>query len=133
MKDISVGDYVRTKSGLIGKVNYIELTGKGTRYAGELISDTIIQFNDSRIYERRVSEKYIVKHSKNIIDLIEVGDFVNGNIVADKYLYAGEKPVLETVGIKYNAYCLSEGDIREILTKEQYIQNCYTVERTKKC
>lgn len=110
--DIEIGDYVRTKSG-IGKV--------------EQIGNSLFWLEDGSSYS--LSDKTI-KYSKNIIELIEVGDFVNGNRVVDKYLYAGEKPVLETVGIKYNAYCLSEGDIREILTKEQYIQNCYTVERS---
>ncbi len=110
--DIEIGDYVRTKSG-IGKV--------------EQIGNSLFWLEDCSSYS--LSDKTI-KYSKNIIELIEVGDFVNGNRVVDKYLYAGEKPVLETVGIKYNAYCLSEGDIREILTKEQYLQNCYTVKRS---
>ena len=61
--------------------------------------------------------------------IIEVGDFVNGYRVVDKYLYAGEKPVLETERIENNVYCLCEGDIREILTREKYTQNCYKVER----
>ena len=117
--DIEVGDYVRTKSGEIG---------------------IFVEYRDDKFFCKiKIKNTYytppistITKHSKNIIDLIELGDFVNGNRVVDKYLYAGEKPVLETVGIEYNAYCLSEGDIREILTKEQYLQNCYTVERSFK-
>ena len=116
-KDIEVGDYIRTKSGKIRKVK--------TTVAQYYITDRL-NISDNNQF----TKEDIVKHSKNIIDLIEVGDFVNGNRVVDKYLYAGEKPVLETVGIEYNAYCLSEGDIREILTKEQYMQNCYTVERS---
>ncbi len=114
--NIEVGDYIRTKSGKIRKVK--------TTVAQYYITDRL-NISDNNQF----TKEDIVKHSKNIIDLIEVGDFVNGNRVVDKYLYAGEKPVLETVGIEYNAYCLSEGDIREILTKEQYSQNCYTVER----
>lgn len=74
--EIKVGEYVRTKNGLIGKVNKIELKGSGTRFAGEYLTDTIIQFNDGKVYERRVKDNYIVKHSKNIIDLIELGDIV---------------------------------------------------------
>ena len=117
MNDIEIGDYVRTRNGEIGI--FIEYR------------------NDKFFCKIKIKNTYytppistITKHSKNIIDLIEVGDFVNGNKVTDKYLYAGEKPVLETVGIEYNAYCLCEGDIREILTKEQYSQNCYKVERS---
>ena len=72
MEDIEVGEYVRSKNGLLGKVNKIELEGKGCRYAGEFISDTIIQFNDGKVYERRVKGKDITKNSFNLIDLIEV-------------------------------------------------------------
>ena len=119
-KDIEVGDYVRTKD----KILKIDSFEKDKRNNG------CVCFTTGEIYTLELLKKIITKHSKNIIDLIEVGDFVNGNRVVDKYLYAGEKPVLETVGIEYNAYCLSEGDSREILTKEQYMQNCYTVERS---
>ena len=52
--EIKVGEYVRTKNGLIGKVNKIELKGSGVRFGGEFLTDEIIQFNDGKIYERRV-------------------------------------------------------------------------------
>lgn len=70
----------------------------------------------------------IIKHSFNIIDLIEVGDFVNENEVIDKYLFNGEIPVLETTGDETNAKCMCEGDIKTILTHEQYERNCYRLE-----
>ena len=111
--DIEVGDYVRSRNGSIGKVTKIE--------------------DDKYLYENKELITFIgnvVKHSKNIIDLIEVGDFVNGNIVTDKYLFAGEMPVVETSGVETNAKCLCEKDIQLILTHEQYSQNCYTVERS---
>ena len=38
-------------------------------------------------------------------------------------------PVVETSGVETNAKCLCEKDIQLILTHEQYMQNCYTVER----
>ena len=110
--NIEVGDYVRSRNGSIGKVTKIE--------------------DDKYLYENKELITFIgnvVKHSKNIIDLIEVGDFVNGNIVTDKYLFAGEMPVVETSGVETNAKCLCEKDIQLILTHEQYMQNCYTVER----
>lgn len=69
----------------------------------------------------------IVKHSKQLIDLVEVGDLVNGYRVTDKYLFAGEKPVLETEGNDMNCKCLCGEDIKTILTKESYMANCYKV------
>ena len=122
---IEVGDFIRTNNGLLGRVNKIELKGSGVRYAGEFITDTIIQFNDGKVYERRVRDKNIVKHSKNIIDLIEVGDILKLDDefteyrlidVFDESIIEGLKQDVKT-GIK----------IKSILTKEQYMQNCYEI------
>ena len=127
MEEIEVKEYVRTNNGLIGKVNKIEMAGSGCRFGGEFLTDTIIQFNDGKIYERRVKSKQVLKHSKNIIDLIEVGDIVNGYLVIDKYLLNGEKVVLKTEGNYTNVKCLCNGDIKTILTKEQIENNCYRI------
>lgn len=109
--EIKENEFIRTKTGKIDKVinnNY---------YMSQYIE-----------CEKRIVEKEnIVKHSFNIIDLIEVGDFVNENEVIDKYLFNGEIPVLETTGDETNAKCMCEGDIKTILTHEQYNRNCYTV------
>lgn len=114
--EIKVGEYVRTKNGLIGKVNKIELAGSGVRFAGEYLSDTIIQFNDGKVYERRVKDRNIAKHSINLTDLIEIGDIVytydvlNYDVI---YIYDDEmlKAVKQDIeqGIK----------IKTIWTKEQ--------------
>lgn len=111
MEEIEVGDFVRTKKGKIDKVindNY---------YISEYIE----------CEKGIVDKENIVNHSKNIIDLIEVGDFVNENEVIDKYLFDGEIPVLETTGDETNAKCMCEGDIKTILTHEQYERNCYKI------
>lgn len=109
--EIKENEFIRTKTGKIDKVinnNY---------YMSQYIE-----------CEKRIVEKeYIVKHSFNIIDLIEVGDFVNENEVIDKYLFDGEIPVLETTGDETNAKCMCEGDIKTILTHEQYERNCYKI------
>ena len=57
---IEVGGYVRTKKGKIFQYS------KGRAYLGK--------------------DNAIVKHSKNIIDLIEVGDFVNNEYIGIKYV-----------------------------------------------
>ena len=56
---------------------------------------------------------FIVNHSKNIIDLIEVGDYVNGEKVSEitkNYITVGRI----TYGIK------DLKGIKSIVTKEQY-------------
>ena len=133
---IEVGEYVRTNNGLLGKVNKIELKGSGIRYAGEFITDTIIQFNDGKVYERRVKDKDIVKHSKNLIDLIEVGDIVNNYIVLDvmEDLQTGEIHLeMQSSYPKEGSCAIYNDEIKTILTKEQYMQNCYKVERSEEC
>ena len=63
----------------------------------------------------------IAKHSKNIIDLIELYDYVNGMIVFDIITYDnGEKAIKIS-----SSYLMSENEIQDILTHEQYMQNCY--------
>lgn len=124
MEEIKVGEHVRTKNGLIGKVNKIELAGSGVRFGGEFLTDTIIQFNDGKVYERRVKDKDIVKHSKNIINLIELYDYVNGMVVFDIITYDnGEKVIKLSSG-----YLMNEKEIKDILTHEQYQANCYKID-----
>ena len=127
---IEVGEYVRTNNGLLGRVNKIELKGSGIRYAGEFITDTIIQFNDGKVYERRVRNKDIVKHSKNIIDLLQEEDYVNGYkvVTIDTDAPNNCKECIELD--RNNAYeyqWISKNEIETILTKEQYMKNCYKI------
>ena len=69
---IDVGEYVRTKDGIIDKV-IIEYDGK---------------CNSSNCDEKHISCKYnyynekdIVKHSKIISEVVEIGDYVNGKLI----------------------------------------------------
>ena len=81
MEDIKENEYIRTYLGEIGRVIAIKEN-----------PDRVVIDDCGQI----VLIADITKHSFNLIDLIEVGDYVNGNIVTDKYLFAGEKPVIET-------------------------------------
>lgn len=65
----------------------------------------------------------IVKASYNIIDLIEVGDYVNGLPVVHNAKNNGGNIVIVVNGDAYN-----EEEIKSILTKEQYENNCYKVD-----
>ena len=68
------------------------------------------------LYECELEEE-IVKHSKQLIDLIECGDYVNGELITDKW-------DTRVSSIRSN---FSEEDIKTILTKESYMANCYKV------
>lgn len=61
------------------------------------------------------------KASENIIDLIKVGDIVNGKEVLDIY-----EPIEIRVDSRYENFILVD-DIKTILTKELYENNCFKV------
>lgn len=127
--DIEVNEYVRTKDGEIHKV--IEI--KENRY--------ITNFDDYFYYRYDNNmggfKSNIAKHSKQLIDLIEVGDIINGykviNAINNKESYPSEKCV-DIDSSKDSSECtLWEEDIKTILTKEQYMANCYKVGGEDEC
>lgn len=93
MSKIEINEYVRTGDGKI--YEHIK-DGNDYYYSGPTYFENYLED--------------IVKHSKQLIDLIEVGDFVNGHRIFCKI--HGE---------------IGEKDIKTILTKEQYMANCYKV------
>lgn len=103
MSEIEVGDYVRTENGIIDKVDALYGMIENTVY----LKQQSLWFNAD----------YIVKHSKQLIDLIEEGDYVNGELITDKW-------DTRVSSIRSN---FSEEDIKTILTKESYMANCYKV------
>lgn len=67
----------------------------------------------------------IINHSKQLIDLIEVGDYVNEmeilHIEDNKLYVEWDNDFEEFTGF------LKNKNIETILTKEQYMANCYKV------
>ncbi len=126
MEEIKVGEYVRTKRGSIGKFKF---------YGIDDGAEEIVYFKNHK-GTTCVDENEITKHSFNIIDLIEVGDYVNGDriveIEKDYYNLKLDKMVtLETanliIGNEEGMLSISANEIKTILTKEQYEANCYEV------
>ena len=125
MAEIEVGEYVRTNKGLITKITDIEIE-KYEDGTSEIFIETELNhgYLDYTIED-------IVKHSKQLIDLIEVGDIVNSCIVIG-FGYEcvnGNKEKSILVEGKYTKvnYALLNWDIETILTKEQMEANCYKV------
>lgn len=118
MREIEVGEYVRTFNGLIGQV--VQITDYG--YAIRI-------YNGAEYVVRAV----IKKHSKNLIDLIEPGDIVNGHGVRKVYLDGAVKYIkLDNAYSPENHFTgvrTYEDDIKTILTKEQMEANQYVVKR----
>lgn len=114
---IEVGEYVRTNKGNIGQVIGI--------FNGHCQAKYHIQFQGKvKVKRQYLSTHTIIKHSKQLTDLIEVGDIVNGFPVLEP-IYNGN--VMYGVDEGYENFKKSFGEIRTILTKEQYMENCFKV------
>ena len=126
-EEIEVGEWIRSKDGFIGKVQKINYDNmeKSNYYICE--KDNVMASNYL---------ENIAKHSKQLIDLIEVGDIVNGYRV-ENVINEGPCPSGKCVDIdssKDSSECtLWEEDIKTILTKEQYMANCYKVGGEDEC
>lgn len=103
---IKIGEFVRTK-GEIFKYN-----------GGEIDTDN-----------------EIVKHSKSLIDLLEIGDYLNGKEILSIIIRYEDSETIEkeikvcTKKIENWEYyeTFKEKDINTILTHEKYAANCYKV------
>ena len=116
---MKVGDYVRSDKGIIAKITNINKTGS-------IVCDRNIYYGFNVVSNKRVlcDLSKIIKSSPNIIDLIEVGDYVNGRKVSKINLdmtFNKEKSIL--CG-DFDYDCLetiyTNEDIKSILTKEQF-------------
>lgn len=122
------GEYGRTNYGKIIKFAWLECSnGKRDESKVLLINEEILSNN---FYYFHKGEK-IVKHSKQLIDLIKSGDIVNGHLVIDKYEDVDEYGnnfwclIIEDDSLLNRS--IREEDIKTILTKEQSEVNCYKV------
>ena len=111
---MEVGDYVRTKhlGGSIEKI--IEIIPK--EKTEDLVKRCITDI--SKVYMQSITEEQIIKSSSNIIDLIEVGDYVNG-------YYVINKPFNQRIHTEFDDFF--EEDIKSIVTKEQFESMEYKV------
>ncbi len=118
MEENKSREYVRLKNGLIGQFYSVE-----EEYDGN------IQINfEEFVYEYENIEQFYndikhIKHSKNIIDLIEVGDYVNGGYIFEIGNTINGDKWVHTL----NGLILYNQEVQTILTHEQFEQNCYKV------
>lgn len=121
---MKVGDYVRTKNEGIGKIIKIEPFMNDIHIFLDSKKGNITFQSKDGVFKVN-NEQNIVKSSPNIIDLIEVGDYINGykvdEVDYEKYtIYIGNtNECIEQV--------LWRKDIKSIVTKEQFESMKYEV------
>ena len=123
--ELSVGMYVRTKKLL--NYDYVMITK--IKHIEEKETCLHIWLENKDL----ITEKYITKASYDIIDLIELGDYVNELPVEAYYTrYDEEKDDYIKIGIiTLEDYCkgtfTSVEEIKTIATKEQFSQIQYRI------
>lgn len=124
---IEVGEWIRSKDGFIGKVQKINYDNmeKSNYYICE--KDNVMASNYL---------ENIANHSKNIIDLIEVGDYVNGYRVTeskykqfDKYYFIDID--CNDISFGWGIGVIPVDEIKSIVTHEQFESIEYKVEEEK--
>lgn len=124
--EIQVGEYVRTNQGYIAKLEDID---KEFMYFDNVI---MCYYEETKLLPINVemldgiflkAEDYVVKHSFNIIDLIEEGDFVNRleiEKITEPTQYTNYKKTLycsESEGLYKGVFF--NNDIKSVVTHEQ--------------
>lgn len=125
---MQIGDYVRFKT-LSRKIKI----GKIIRIIQH--DDDELSLHNYNIYDLDNNEAtvddLIIKSSPNIIDLIEVGDYVNGkkvlNVCPDYIFDYSEEITIVYFDKDKKDYIYSNVDIKSIVTKEQFESMEYKV------
>lgn len=111
--ELEVGQFVRTDNGIIGKI---------IGFKGDMIetdNKRLITYKSSHS-ECKIKEK--------LIDLIEVGDYVNGSKVQE--IRKNYIEIEEYSGLNNDEPCiLKSEDIQSIVTKERFEKMTYIIEK----
>ena len=113
-----IGDYVRINCTVYDTVVINRIA--------EIFDNTILTENDGSIYQGEYSKEDIIKSSPNIIDILEVGDYVNGYLIIEKDINNELRYIdLKDRNMKYVKYL----DIKSIVTKEMFSSIEYEVKQ----
>lgn len=117
--DIKVGELVRTKNGIIDKIDSFEK---------DLRNVDCCCFQSGMIYTVELCNEIITKHSFNLIDLLEVKDIVvmlDTKFNTKDYIFIDDKEMLKAVKEDLKDRC----KLLEVLTHEQFEANCYKIKQ----
>lgn len=111
---IKEGEWIRTIDNKIGIFDRYSSRKEESCYKSQFNCFVRLQKRKTPL---QCCEDYIAKHSPNKIDLIEEGDYVNGEKVLhiDNCLYGGEKVIITELNKMYY-----DNQIKTIVTKEQF-------------
>lgn len=132
--EIKEGMYARTKSNGIVKIDEVIENGVITyeddfgREWEQQTGRKVIRYISKDGWNCGLDENDVLKASFNIIDLIEVGDYVNGVLINDIDVYPSGKVVGYRNSEDLWEYDFKNNKIKSIVTKEQFSAMEYKVE-----
>lgn len=112
--ELKEGMYVRSNLNFINKIIAV---------CPDREKPYVFKIDDEHCEVYGYKENQIKKASHNIIDLIEVGDYVNGGQVREK-----KEDYIRISGGNFMFQYLKENEIKSIVTKEQFESMSYKVE-----
>ena len=121
---IEVGEFVRTVDGKIGIFDRYSSRKDNSLYKSQFNCFIKLQNRKTSLQCHR---EYIKNHSKNIIELIKVGDYVNGMLVTEVAKNEKAINICFYNRLYENNLTLFEADIKSIVTKEQFESMKYEV------
>ena len=127
MEELKIGQYIRTKKGRIAKITTINEI-KYTYHTAKARNRIKFVGQKRTLINGRYEFEDIKKHSPNIIDLIETGDYVNGRKmkILKRDIFQGKKRLVFDSGFGYEAW-FYENQIEDIVTHEQFEAAKYEV------
>lgn len=118
LNKLKEGMHIRTKDGLIDKV-IIDYKG--------CCNSPNCNCKHVSCEHNYYDEENIIKASYNLIDLIEVGDYVNGDKVTEEMIKMRDKQGVFGLPDKHRVF-IDEIKVKNIVTKEQFAFVKYEVE-----
>lgn len=121
MDKVKVGEYIRTKSGIIAKITKIDTNNH--YYFDKVVLDNFAELSEKGM------QLLLKKHSFVLAKLAEEGDYVNGFKVINIGLNYSTTDIKKffIVDCKRNKNVLCEKDIKSIVTKELFKAKEYEV------
>ena len=114
---LEVGQFVRTKDGIIAKVDYID---NDTIFFDKELYRT---YGDSIDFLEKDNLERIVKASYNIIDILKKGDYVNGHRV-EEINFENEEIFTDS---EYYCGIVEFNNVKSVITHEQMEHMAYKV------
>lgn len=119
---LEVGMYVRTTKGIAKIISRI--LEPDNYYFKCWVTDKFLCICDDTEY---LCDSDILKASYNIIDILKIGDYVNGERVIYKQYKEYPNPLLDHYVVDTTRCSYIESEIKTIVTKEQFEQMAYKV------